>query len=256
MTTQKTIPSESQHWYDLQGNPCYTIIGKNGKERPTTLRDARSIGLVPSVTTIMKEAAKFGLEKWKQEQVLLAALTLPRIEGETEQEYVDRIIEDSKQQAIQAAERGKQIHAWIQQGFDEELSNVPLEAYQYLVEAANEVRNWCGVNIWQCESSFATNRYGGKVDLNYPVSPGIVLDIKTKEVLTDKTPTIYDEHAMQLGAYREGLLLPNAQCGILFVGAKDKQAKLVWIPEEKLQRGTKMFNALLDYWYTKTGLGE
>ena len=75
---------ESTHWYTRAGNPMYTIIGKNGKERNTTLRDARTLDLVPSVTTILGVAAKPGLEKWKQEQVLLAALTLPRQDGEGE----------------------------------------------------------------------------------------------------------------------------------------------------------------------------
>ena len=46
--------SESGHWYDATGAARYTITGKNGKERPTTLRDARELGLVPSVTSILR----------------------------------------------------------------------------------------------------------------------------------------------------------------------------------------------------------
>ena len=33
--------SESGHWYTQEGEPMYTIIGANGKERNTTLRDAK-----------------------------------------------------------------------------------------------------------------------------------------------------------------------------------------------------------------------
>ena len=40
--------SESGHWYSQDGEPMYTLIGANGKERNTTLRDAKSLGLVPS----------------------------------------------------------------------------------------------------------------------------------------------------------------------------------------------------------------
>ena len=36
------------------GTPAYTIVGKNGKERPTTLRDARQHGLLPSVSGIIR----------------------------------------------------------------------------------------------------------------------------------------------------------------------------------------------------------
>ena len=62
--------SESGHWYTQEGEPMYTIIGANGKERNTTLRDAKSLGLVPSVTTIMGIIAKPSLETWKQKQLL------------------------------------------------------------------------------------------------------------------------------------------------------------------------------------------
>jgi hypothetical protein len=70
------------HWYTLDGEPCYTIVGKNGAERNTTLRDARTMALVPSVTTIIRQAAAPALEKWKRDQLLMAALTLPRMPNE------------------------------------------------------------------------------------------------------------------------------------------------------------------------------
>ena len=31
------------HWYRLDGTPCYTVVGKNGKERNATLADARDV---------------------------------------------------------------------------------------------------------------------------------------------------------------------------------------------------------------------
>jgi len=87
--------AESGHWYTRNGEPMYQIEGANGKIRNTTLRDARKHNLVPSVTTILNVAAKPGLDNWKLQQVLLAALTLPRNEGEPEGAYIDRIISDS-----------------------------------------------------------------------------------------------------------------------------------------------------------------
>ena len=78
----KDSQSESGHWYDKNGNPAYEIIGANGKQRNTTLRDAKKLGLLPSVTTVIGAVAKPGLNRWLQEQAILAALTLPRLEGE------------------------------------------------------------------------------------------------------------------------------------------------------------------------------
>ena len=58
----KERQAESGHWYDREGNPAYTVIGKNGKPRGTTLRDARTLNLCPSVTTILGVAARPGLD--------------------------------------------------------------------------------------------------------------------------------------------------------------------------------------------------
>ena len=96
MTTIIARSAESVHWYRKDGAPQYTVKAKDGSDRPTTLRDARKMSLVPSVTTILKIAAKPGLEAWKQEQMLLAALTLPRLDGESEKDMVARIVADSK----------------------------------------------------------------------------------------------------------------------------------------------------------------
>ncbi len=82
------ITSESGHWYTIDGKPKYTIVGKNGKERNTTLRDARKLNLVPSVTTILDVAAKPGLVNWQVNQGIQAALTLPRKVDETDEESV------------------------------------------------------------------------------------------------------------------------------------------------------------------------
>src|SRR5436190_23373532 len=47
----------------------------------STLRDARKLGLLPSVTNILGVITKPELTAWLQEQAVLAALTLPRLEG-------------------------------------------------------------------------------------------------------------------------------------------------------------------------------
>ena len=86
MIAKEPRASESNHWYTRDGVPRYTVVGANGKERNTTLRDARKEGLIPSVTTVLNVAAKPALNQWLQRQVLLAALTLPRRPDEPEDE--------------------------------------------------------------------------------------------------------------------------------------------------------------------------
>ena len=64
------MDKESEHWYDKTGEAAYTVVGSNGKERNTNLKDARKHGYVPSVTTILGVAAKPPLENWKINQAL------------------------------------------------------------------------------------------------------------------------------------------------------------------------------------------
>jgi hypothetical protein len=64
-----------------------TKCGEGRLHARRTLRDARKFGWYPGVTSIIKCAAAPGLETWKQNQVLMAALTLPRVEGETSDSF-------------------------------------------------------------------------------------------------------------------------------------------------------------------------
>jgi len=134
--------SESGHWYTQEGEPMYTIIGANGKERNTTLRDAKSLGLVPSVTTIMGIIAKPSLETWKQKQLLNSFLTLEQGEDETIESFYYRCQTDSKQVGIQAAQQGTKIHGMIEKGFLGKTKTKPYKAIKkYLDETfPNEER--------------------------------------------------------------------------------------------------------------------
>jgi len=141
--------SEQGHWYDSSGRPQYTITGKNGKERNTTLRDAREFNLFPSVTTIMGMAAKPALENWKIDQALLSALTLPRSETESLDGFMARAKQDAKDQSYKAAERGTEIHADIERGF---LHNTPSDAYMAVRACLDST--FPGVD-WIAEGSFS-----------------------------------------------------------------------------------------------------
>ena len=83
------VPRESaSHWYFPDGTPIHEVPRADGKgTRPTSLRDARKLGLFPSVTNVLGVIAKPALDAWKQEQAILAALTLPRNEGEPLDEF-------------------------------------------------------------------------------------------------------------------------------------------------------------------------
>ena len=262
MSTIIARSAESVHWYRQDGAPQYTVKAKDGSDRPTTLRDARKMDLVPSVTTILKVAAKPGLEQWKLEQMLLSALTLPRTPAEDEKAYIARIVADSKETGKQAAEAGTRIHESIESWFDGN-KDVPHKATAMAFEEAifNHFKTHPD-QPWLTERSFASPLgYGGKVDLycvadqHAPV--GIVLDAKSKDFGPDDKVDAYDEHLMQLAAYREGLEIPNARCVNVFVSRSHVGlVKVVEWTQEDIKKGWLMFQCLLNFWKLKNNFGE
>jgi hypothetical protein len=250
---------ESGHYYWPDGRTAYTVIGKNGKERPTTVRDAKQLGLLPSVTTILRQAAAPGLEFWKQKQVLYAALTLPRKPDEPEEEYLARVMQDSQEQARKAAEKGTAIHAAIQGHYEGQ--SVSAEMWPYVKGAKEALEKEFGEQNWVCEKSFAHfDGYGGKCDL---WGPHLIGDIKTKEFdSVDEKKLAWDDHAIQLAAYCTGLyagVAPNplASHFNLFVSTTVPGLCHIHIwSEEEIQRGWKMFRSLLSYWQAKNKIEE
>jgi hypothetical protein len=255
----KERQSEGGHWYDREGNPAYSVIGKNGNLRPTTLRDARTNNLCPSVTTIIGVAAKPGLDTWKQQQVLLSALTLPRQESEPEKDWLERVMMDSKQTGRVAAERGTAIHAIIQSFFEGAL--IP-EAMPMCRPVEEAIKAHFGELLLLPELSFAHPLgYGGKADLiaksrhNFD---GVCMDIKTKETEDISKVDIWPEHGMQLAAYRQGFKMPKARCANVFVGYKMVNGnpaftgvKVIEHEPDDLDRSWLMFTKLLEFWQLK-----
>lgn len=244
-------PAESTHWYTRKGEPMYTVKAQAGHDRPTTLADARKLDLVPSVTTIINSAARPGLERWKANQLLLAGLTLPREDGETESAWLDRVYKDAQVQAEQARERGVSIHTELERWYADATPPV------FHVEEVQGVIDLLAVRFpgekWQAEVTFASSLgYGGKIDLS---SEHVVLDFKTKEFGPNDDPTkfAWDEHAMQVGAYAVGIKPYEPMiCGNVFVSTTNPgMVHLHLWTEDQLDRADRMFMALRNYWMAK-----
>lgn len=241
-------PSEAGHWYTRDGIPQYTVEAAKGGQRSTTLRDARKMNLVPSVTTVINVAAKPSLMAWMQQQVLYAALTLPKRPDESEKDYIERIISDSKEQGKAAADAGTDIHASIQGYYEYKPTGKHQESVDACVAA---ISNHFGPHKWISERSFAHEAgFGGKCDLF--TEDGIVIDIKTKEFGPDDKIDAYDDHLMQLSAYRVGLGVPTARCANVFVSRNSPGTVVIkeW-SDEDLNRGWEMFTHLLFFWQWK-----
>lgn len=249
-------PSEGGHWYCRDGAPCYEIRAKSGLMRAVTLRDARQLNLVPSVTAIAAMEHKPALVKWQIEQALMAALTLPRNPDEDDGAFLDRAREDAQEQARKAAARGTQLHAVIQGYF--EGAPVAAEDYPYVAPVVEWLKQRYGTPAlaWEPERSFAHPLgYGGKCDLVNRSIP-VVADFKCKDFGEDKQAKdlAYPEHCSQLAAYAEGFRLTKYDCINIFVSTRIPGLVRVreWDAEELVQ-GWEVFKCFLRAWQLRRG---
>ena len=102
----------ASHWYLRDGRAFHEIAKRDGSgNRPVTLADARKVMALPSVTNVLGVLAKPGLDAWKIEQGIMAALTLPRLGEEPLDVFAHRVVADMGEQVEKAADFGSAIHA-------------------------------------------------------------------------------------------------------------------------------------------------
>jgi hypothetical protein len=241
--------AESGHWYKPDGSPFYTMIGKNGKKRNVNLRDARKVGAGPAVSTIIRVPAAQNLENWKDDRLLEVADANPRLPDEDIEVYCRRMKAIQRELGSIAPDLGSHIHGCIEKSL--------IKQYDWDGEYARHVNGaiaclggWCGLTYLNMEKSFFHHLgFGGKCDVH---KPGFVADFKTKDFDGDNLPAVYDNHAQQLAAYREGFKMPHARCAIIYVSTKiPGLTHLVEIDQDELSRGWEMFCTLLRYWKLK-----
>ena len=243
-TTKPQMAEEGGHWYQRDGTPCYTVKAKDGSDRPTTLRDARKLELVPSVTTVTRIIAKPALTNWLIGQGVWQALTLTRLADETDDAFIRRAVEMHAETGRLAAERGASLHGALERGdttgeWAAHVANVRAALLAVGVD----------VTTGKAEHSFShPHGYGGKVDAH---GDGWILDYKSKDAIGDKTARelAYPEHAQQLAAYRVGLgLTDTTRAFSVFVGASDAKVVIHEWAASDLAHGAEVFFAVLDVW--------
>ena len=166
----KEYASESGHWYRPDGSPCHSVEysdkRKKGEFRPTTLGDARKLGLFPSVSGILDIQAKPGLDRWKKEQVAKAAWTTENC-GDCrygEEDWVSDVLKTAEENMSKARDLGTEIHGAIEHYLRwlntpaSELEWPPDSAYSEhikgAIKALKEIGVWGG--RYRAERSFAS----------------------------------------------------------------------------------------------------
>jgi hypothetical protein len=246
-----TIASEAGHWYDaITGEPVYEVPNKSkpGEMRPTTKRDARTLNLSPSVSAIAGILAAQSLEKWKRDQLLLAASDCLRECTEGVQAWQNRVMDLYIERTTKARDLGTLVHGCIERALDARPLPPALKMYNpHTIAAIRAVDDWCGIDGLSIEKSFAHPLgYGGRVDIH---KRGYVADFKTKEFTEADLPKAWDSHAIQLAAYREGLGMSSARCAIIYVSTSvPGLTHLCELTQDELERGWDIFELQVQLW--------
>lgn len=242
------MANEAGHWYDLDGKSAYTYTNSEGGTSNTTLTQARQMKLLPSVTGIMNIIAKPQLQQWLQNNTLQSGWTHRK--SPTYDAYLQAIRQDADKVKKATAGEGQVIHGALDDWFTD---GNPVDGYH---EMCNEVSaalyDQFDKQDWESEVSFAASLgYGGKVDL-HSTTGDIVVDFKTHEKSEAKL-RLYDDHYMQLAAYREGmaekgLVSEDAHMAIVFVHRKTHKVSLRMVPQAMAERGWLKFEACFRLW--------
>ena len=258
------VPRESSsHWYFPDGTPLHEVPRADGKgDRPTSLRDARKLGLFPSVTNVLGVIANPGLAAWKQEQAILAALTLPRTEDESLDDFARRVVTDMASEVKSAADRGSAVHTAIE-GYAQ---GGWLPEDKEIARLFEPARQWFDAEVTQVHSvEIATGHlewgYAGRVDLVATLrSTGrpTVIDFKTQKVRRDKDgnfkPILHDTWPLQLEAYRQSLAsrdkgLADAAIASVVIGSTEPVPVVVKVWDDADKPGFfRAFLAARDLW--------
>lgn len=185
------------HYYDADGN-CHDV----------RVDKARSAGLHPSVTTILGILSKPGLEKWKVQQAVMAALTMPRRPDENEDDYIKRIYVDADEHAQQAASLGTLFHEMAEHYFSTgEAPSIP-DGRQDLKTMFFKFKE--AMKVFEFEPIFTEKSFVNPVlgiacraDMiaKHKTAHGqqvALIDFKTQGVKPTKKALFYDEHLYQL----------------------------------------------------------
>jgi hypothetical protein len=195
--------SKSQHWYDRTGAAVFEVPkAKGGGTRPTTIADARKLGLYPSVTTVLGVLDKPQLTDWKLSQVSNWCHGNPPQDNEGVDSYARRATEGAFAQVTEAADLGTAIHSALEAHFKGE--QVP-EGYDAYVQPVAALIAREGITFLEHEVRLVntSDGYAGTTDAVFKASDGKlgILDFKSRKTKAGQPCTPWETEIIQIAAY-------------------------------------------------------
>lgn len=250
-------PRGASHWYGPDGTPQFEIAlaSDAGRMRPTTIRDAKKYGWLPSVTTIQKEVNQEFLNTWRIEQGIRAALAnSTRLDGEDEDGHIQRIERAAHSIVDTAAKRGTLIHEAIEQyvNFGTMTEDTVIRP---LVEPYFE---WHRANVQAVDYTEKTviHRglgFAGRLDMKAQLlgRGRCIMDYKSRKRGADGKLAVYDSNGEQLEAYRQADAQDNEpadRCVTVIINSQYPDIHIHEWPADDCARFWEAFQLLLKRW--------
>lgn len=252
-TESYKMKPDSGHYYKTDGTPCHFVPRASGTgERPTTVADAKKLGLLPSPTTVLKVLSKPALTEWLIRNAVHAFATAPDVAGETLDEKLARVLETERQQDQEsrlAMDLGTRVHEAI------ELTLNDVEVPEWTEEIAKCVHPVIDA-LRKLGRVVATERIvvgrgcAGKTDCIVDGDDWFhVVDFKTAKKLPEKDA--WPEHRMQVGFYASALGNTGDKkiaTTIVYISTA-QPGQMVAFTIFDWQKDYAKFELLLKYWY-------
>lgn len=248
--------ANDEHWYDRDGNSMHRIVGANGKERATTIRDARKLGLYPSVTTVLGVLAKRELDEWKARQITAACYAHhaagPLAPDWDHNIYHAEMTERAFKQVDDAADLGTRIHAAIEAAFTSKPWDPALEVY---IRAVNDWVQENGIAFLAHELRLVNplEGYAGTTDAD--VRKGDrrgILDFKSRKTKPGFPCEPWSGQAAQIAAYhvaRFGTIEPEDFGVNVFISTTEPgRIEAAWYDADTLAAEWRMFQHACAIW--------
>jgi hypothetical protein len=239
---------ESGHYYAADGTAVFEVPNKSkGGMRPTTLKDCKSLGLFPSTTTILKILASPELDRWKQQQVIMASLTLPRRQEESDEDYCSRIMDDAFKQVGDAADLGTQIHKAFENHFQGLQYDPEMEPYIAPIKKWVEKNN---VTFLKHELRLVNHEvgYAGTTDaLMQKDGELYIMDIKSRKTRPDYDIKPWSKEPMQIASYAK---IVGAKKGVNLYISTTEPGRIgeAWYDEATLTSEYEAFTHVVALW--------
>lgn len=261
------------HWYRADGEPCHTLpTGPKAKNptRPVNIRDAKQLGLIPSVTTILGVMSKPQLDGWKQKQITQAAWNARGLweDGDTYEAYHERITTAAFRQVQDAADAGTLIHY----GAELALQNMeyaedapvylpqldktfPLKTFIKPIEEFVK-KNEIETTSHELRLVNLQEGYAGTTDVSFRSKKGFgILDFKSKKTKPGYRCEPFDGQAMQVAAYHVAHYhsVPAKEthtvgCNLFVSTTEPGRVEACWYDGDRLSREWEAFKNCCGLW--------